>query len=156
MRRFACAFAFVCLLATGCSLHQSPTAATSARTDTPVGSPLAKANRSLDAEVAMPASFPADFPIYPQARLTAAAPFASSGQVAWGMEWQTTDPQAKVAAFYTKQLDSGDWVLGAAPSPNGAFSATFTRKSDKNTQGTIYADWNATATRILVSLVYPG
>ena len=55
MRRFACAFAFVCLLATGCSLHQSPTAATSARTDTPAGSPLAKANRSLDAEVAMPA-----------------------------------------------------------------------------------------------------
>jgi hypothetical protein len=46
--------------------------------------------------------------------------------------------------------------LGTTSSPNGDFSATFTRKSDKNFQGTIYADWNATATRILVSLVYPG
>jgi hypothetical protein len=156
MRRFACAFAFVCLLATGCSLHPSATAATSARTDTPTGSPLAQANRSLDAEVAMPAGFPADFPIYPHARLTAAAPFASRAQVAWGMEWQTTDAQAKVSAFYTKELNSGDWVVGHTSAPNGDFAATFTRKSDKNAQGNVYADWNATATRILVSLVYPA
>jgi hypothetical protein len=157
MRPLACAFAFVCLLATGCSLPSSSVAATSARTNTtPTGSPLAPANSTMDAEVAMPAGFPSDFPIYPHARLTAAAPFASSGQVAWGMEWQTTDAQAKVSAFYTKQLSSGDWVLGPTASPNGDFAASFTRKSDKSFQGTVYADWNATATRILVSLVYPA
>jgi hypothetical protein len=61
-----------------------------------------------------------------------------------------------VAAFYTKQLSQGDWVLTAAPTPNGNFAATFTRKSDKSAQGIVTADWNATVTRILMSFAYPA
>jgi hypothetical protein len=157
MRRFACAFACACLLATGCSLHQSPTAATSARTDTPSGSPLAPANRWLDAEVAMPAGFPADFPIYPHARLTAAAPFASSGQMAWGMEWETTDPELKVQAFYMKQLAEGDWLFTLVQGRNNAIDGTFTRKSNSQVKGTLEVNQDAgVITRILVSLVYPA
>lgn len=110
----------------------------------------------LDAEVAMPSGFPGDFPIYPHARLTAAAPFASAGETAWGMEWESTDAQAKVEAFYTKQLNAGDWVITDASHPNGAFAAAFTRKADKNVHGTVAADWNSTLTKILVSLVVPG
>ena len=105
----------------------------------------------------MPAGFAADFPIYPHARLTAAASFASAGQTAWGMEWESADVQAKVEAFYLKQLNQGNWVLtNTAHPPNGEFAATFTRQSDKNVHGTVAADWNAAVTKILVSLVAPG
>jgi hypothetical protein len=72
------------------------------------------------------------------------------------MEWESIDVQAKVEAFYTKQLSQGDWVLTNTSHPNGAYSATFARKSDKNVKGTVGADWNATLTKILVSLVGPG
>ena len=104
----------------------------------------------------MPAGFPADFPVYPHARLTAAADFASGGQVSWGLEWESLDAQAKVAAFYTKQLGLGDWVVTGTTSPNGDFAATFARRSNKSAHGTVYAARYATSTRILVSLVYPA
>lgn len=104
----------------------------------------------------MPHGFAADFPIYLHARLTAAARFASTGQTVWGMEWESIDAQSRVEAFFTKQLNQGDWVLTNTSHPNGEFSATFTRKSDKNVRGTIAAVRSATVTRILVSLVAPG
>lgn len=157
MRGLACALVVVWLAATACSLHQSSSAATGARTG-PVGSPLAPASGALDAEVAMPAGFPTDFPIYPHARLTAAAPFASTGQVAWGMEWETVDAQAKVQAFYAQQLKQGDWVLTVSPTPSaqGQFAGTFTRKTDKNVDGTIAVNSDPPLAKILVSLVYPA
>lgn len=104
----------------------------------------------------MPAGFPVDFPVYPHARLTAAADFASSGQVSWGLEWESLDAQPNVAAFYTKQLGQGDWVVTGMTSPNGDFAATFARRSNKSAHGTVYAGRSATSTRILVSLVYPA
>ena len=155
MRRLACACVFVILASSACSLHQSSSAATGVRTG-PVGSPLAPASGALDAEVAMPAGFPADFPIYPHSRLTAAAHFASPGQVAWGMEWETLEAQAGVQAFYTKQLNQGDWALTVTSTPTGQFAGSFTRKSDKNVDGTIAANADAGLTKILVSLVYPA
>lgn len=104
----------------------------------------------------MPPGFPPDFPIYPHARLTAAAHFASNGQVTWGMEWQTLDAAAKVQAFYTRQPNQGDWSLTFQSEGNG-FSGTITRKSNNRVKGTIAANRDAPpATRILVSLVYPG
>lgn len=141
MRRLTCAAAALVLAVTACSLNPfgSSTSATPARTASPSG--------VLDAEVAMPAGFPADFPLYPHARLTAAALFASAGQTVWGMEWESTDAEAKVEAYYSKALNSGDWVLT---------NATFARKSDKNVHGTVAVSWNASVTRILVSLVAPS
>ena len=158
MRRFiGWAAAALLLAASACSLNPSALSpsATSTRTE-PAGSPLAPASGVLDPEVAMPAGFPADFPIYPHARLTAAARFASAGQTTWGMEWESTDAQAKVEAFYLKQLNQGDWVVTSATHPSGGFAATFSRKSDKNVHGTVAAGWNAAVTKILVSLVTPG
>ena len=157
MRRLIAALAVLLLAATACSLR--PTASSSAATGTrtvPEGSPLASASGVLDAEVAMPAGFPTDFPIYAHARLTAAAPFASASETAWGMEWESTDVQAKVEAFYTKQLNTGDWAITNISHPGGAFAASFTRKADKKVHGTVAADWNATLTKILVSLVAPA
>lgn len=104
----------------------------------------------------MPPGFPADFPIYPHARPTAAAPFASAGQTTWGVEWESADGQAKVEAFYVKQLNQGDWVLTNTSHPNGEFAGTFTRKSDRNVHGIVAADRSAAVTKVLVSLVGPG
>lgn len=105
----------------------------------------------------MAPGFPSDFPIYPHARLTAAAHFASTSQVAWGMEWQTVDPEPKVQAFYTKQLNQGDWNLAIASGGSNTFGGTFTRKSNSHAGGTIAAKMDAPrVTKILVSLVYPA
>lgn len=155
MPRLTCALVVVILAASACSLQQSSKAATGVRTG-PVASPLAPASGALDAEVAMPAGFPPDFPIYPHSRLTAAAPFTSPGQVAWGMEWETLEAQAKVQAFYTKQLNQGDWALTVTSTPAGQFAGSFTRKSDKNVDGMIAANAEGGLTKILVSLVYPA
>ncbi|HKC19908.1 MAG TPA: hypothetical protein VKE27_09785, partial [Candidatus Dormibacteraeota bacterium] len=94
MRVLMAALAVV-ILGTACShipgmgskAAASPSAAASATTAN--GSPLAKASGTLDGEVPMPDGFPTDVPIYPKARLTAGASFTSTGQVTWGMEWET-------------------------------------------------------------------
>ena len=104
----------------------------------------------------MPPGFPSDFPIYPHARLTAAASFSSTGQVAWGMEWQTVDAQGSVQAFYTKQLSQADWTMSVTSTANGDFAATFSRKSDSHVTGTLAANRDANTTKILVSLVSTG
>lgn len=155
MRGLAGALAAVTLLAAACNPLQSSTAATSARTGS-AGAQPPQPTGVLDPGVAMPAGFPTDFPVYTRARLTAAASFASNGQVVWGMEWETLDAQAKVQGFYTKQLNQGDWILNPPSAAAGKFAATFARKSDKNVQGTVAAGWNGTMTKILVSLVAPA
>jgi hypothetical protein len=122
----------------------------------PTGSPLAQASGQLDAEVPMPPGFPSDFPIYTAARLTAGASFTSSGQVAWGMEWETLDPVAKVQAFYAKQLNQGDWTVSFTGNSNGAFAATFSRKSNSHVDGTLASNSDSGVTKILLSLISPG
>lgn len=154
MRALACALVAAGLAATACSLHQpQSSAASGAGTRTP----LAPASGGLDAEAAAPPGFPADFPIYPHARLTAGASFASNGQVAWGMEWETLDAESKVQAFYSKRLNQGDWTTSTTAEGNNAFTAKFTRRSNSHAGGTIAANMDSLpATKILVSLVYPG
>ncbi|HEV2414372.1 MAG TPA: hypothetical protein VGX27_06155 [Candidatus Dormibacteraeota bacterium] len=92
----------------------------------------------LDDAVPTPAAFPADVPVYPRARLTAAAAFNSAGEVTYGMEWQTTDDPAKVQAYYQRQLNQGDWKLTVGNAPSGAlFAGTFARNSNSHDTGTI-------------------
>jgi hypothetical protein len=153
MRGLAAVLVMACMAAAACSLHQSG-AASSARSATPVTGPsLAPASGALDAEVAMPPGFPSDFPIYPHARLTAAAAFASSTQTAWGMEWETLDSYGAVGAFYTKQLNQGDWTINVDTATTASFKATFSRKSDTSVDGRLAANPDVTLTKILVSLV---
>jgi hypothetical protein len=119
------------------------------------GSPLASASGQLDAAVPMPSGFPADFPIYPGSRLTAGASFTSSGQLAWGMEWETLDAVAKVQAFYATKLEQGDWTITFKGSSGGSFAATFTRKSNSHVDGTLAGNSDTGVTKILLSLIYP-
>ena len=159
MRVFLFALAAV-LLASGCSQLPgmgSKAAATPSASAGPTGSPLAKASGQLDAEVPMPAGFPADLPIYPKARLTAGASFTSTGQVAWGMEWETTDDPGKVQAYYAKQLSQGDWTLAVSSQTNGAvYAATFARKSNSRETGTLAINSDAGVTTIALSLLSSG
>ncbi len=125
----------------------SPTAGAS-----PTGSPLARASGALDAQVAMPAGFPSDVPIYANSRLTAGAAFTSTGQEAWGMEWETLDAAAKVQAFYVKQFAQGDWTLKPTNSTAGSFAATIARKSNSHDSGTLAINTDGSLTKILLSL----
>ena len=103
----------------------------------------------------MPPDFPTDVPIYPGARLTAGAGFTSTGQEAWGMEWQTLDGVAKVQPFYAKQLNQGDWLVKFSDSPPGSFKAMFARKSNSRVSGTLSAGTSSGVTKILMTLVMP-
>jgi len=145
-----CAFL---LVISACSLL--PGGGTASPSPGASGSPLASPSGRLDAQVPMPAGFPTDVPIYTGARLTAGASFASSGQVAWGMEWQTLDSVAKVQAFYAKQLDQGDWTISWRTNTPTSFTATFTRKSNSHVAGTLAGDSSSGVTKILMSLVSP-
>ena len=104
----------------------------------------------------MPDGFPVDFPIYGKARLTAGAAFRSTGQVSWGMEWQTVDAVDKVRAFYADRLNQGDWTIAFASSPSGTFSATFTRRSNSEVRGTLSSSRVNGVTKILMSLAAPA
>ncbi|HET7338259.1 MAG TPA: hypothetical protein VFK22_01810 [Candidatus Dormibacteraeota bacterium] len=160
MRVLTAAFAAL-LLGAGCShipgMGHASSSATASASATPTGangSPLAKASGTLDAEVAMPAGFPTDVPVYPKARLTAGASFTSPGQVTWGMEWETTDDPNKVKAFYAKQLTLGDWALtvnGAGSGP--LFAGTFARKSNSHETGTIAVNADQGVTMIDLSFL---
>lgn len=111
----------------------------------------------LDDGVPTPAAFPADLPVYPRARLTAAAAFNSSGQVTWGVEWETTDTATRVQAYYQNQLNQGDWKMTVANAPVGtAFAGTFARKSNSHDAGTIAINANAGVTLIALSFVSSG
>jgi V8-like Glu-specific endopeptidase len=145
------------LLLTGCS-HipgmgskgaASPSAQAAA---TPAGTPLAKATGGLDAEVAMPSGFPSDVPVYPQARLTAGAQFASTGQVAFGMEWETKDGQTAVATYYQKEFNQGDWVLTVKDTTSSPWTATIARKTNSHDAGTLAIYNDSPVTVIALSL----
>jgi hypothetical protein len=139
------------VLAVACGGNGGPSPTPSAS-----GSPLAQASGRIGAEVAAPPAFPADVPIYPKARLTAAAGFPSTAPTSWGMEWQTLDAVAKVQAYYTDNMNKGDWSLSVTSNAAGDFRATFGRKSIRGVVGTLEVTGASGVTKILLSLVTPA
>lgn len=101
----------------------------------------------------MPPDFPSDVPVYPGARLTAGAKFASSGQTTWGMEWETLDTIERVHTFYAGKLSQGDWTIQFSGATGTSFSAVFTRKSNSKSAGILGADGSSGVTKISLSLV---
>jgi hypothetical protein len=146
--------AFVLMAA--CS-QTAGSASSSARVSgAPAGTPLAAASGRLDAEVATPPNFPADVPVYPHARLTAGASFASSGEVAWGMEWETVDAINPVALFYRDRFNHGDWTMSVVSSTSTTLIAKVTRSSNSHFTGTLTVDSSPGVTKVLMSLVSAG
>jgi hypothetical protein len=154
MRRAIAVVGFVVLTACGGG------SALGSASQPPVGtaepSPLARPTGQLDAQVAMPAGFPNDMPVYNKARLTAGAKFTSNGQVSWGMEWQTLDSVGKVQAFYADKMTQGDWTITFTNKATSTFSANFARKSNTSVQGTVGAGTGSGITRISLTLVAPA
>lgn len=107
----------------------------------------------MDPEVPMPPGFPSDVPIYTGARLTAAAPFTSNQQTAFGMEWETLDGIDKVQASYKAKFSAGDWTITFMDSPPDTFRATFSRKSNSRISGLLSADGSSGVTKISLSLL---
>jgi hypothetical protein len=58
----------------------------------------------------LPANFPSDVPIYPNAQLDAVV--SGKGSVIF---WHTSDPVPTVQAFYTKELNAKGWHVTAYP-----------------------------------------
>ena len=141
------------VLAVGCGGSTASASASPVGTGEP--SPLARPSGQLDAQVPMPAGFPGDIPVYTKARLTAGAAFRSDGQVSWGMEWQTLDGVDLVRAFYAQRLSQGDWSITFGTAPSGTFTATFTRKSNSQVQGTLASNRANGVTTISMSLAAP-
>src|SRR5207244_8558478 len=110
------------VLLAGCTSGGGSAGASPSTTLSPEPSPLARPSGQLDAEVSPPPDFPSDVPIYTKARLTAGGSFPSSGQVAWGMEWETLDSVAKVQSFYADKLSHGDWTISITTSGSNAFA----------------------------------
>src|ERR1700682_2015615 len=118
--------------------------------------PFTRGVGALDPEVAMPSTFPSDVPTYPGARLTSAINFGSNGTTTWGMEWETLDGVDTVQAFYTARLGQGDWSLSFPTATNGAFSATFNRKSNSKVGGILGIDGSSGITKISLALTNGG
>jgi hypothetical protein len=101
----------------------------------------------------MPVGFPSDVPIYPGARLTAAAAFGSNGQATWGMEWETLDGVDRVHTYFADKLSQGDWTIQFSGASGQSFAAVFTRKSNSKSTGLLGADGSSGVTKISLSLV---
>lgn len=144
------------LILMACSDGGSTAQSTSSALTSAEPSPVVRPSGHLDAQVPVPDGFPNDVPVYAKARLTAGAAFKSSGQVSWGMEWQTLDTVDKVRAFYADKMNQGDWSITFTNTVSGSFSATFTRKSNSQVQGTLKSDGTSGVTKILMSLVAPS
>jgi hypothetical protein len=104
----------------------------------------------------MPSAFPPDVPVYSGARLTSAINFGSNGTTTWGMEWETVDGVDRVQAFYAARLGAGDWSLSFPSNANGAFSATFNRKSNPKVGGILGIDGSSGITKISLALTNGG
>jgi hypothetical protein len=119
------------------------------------GSPRASAGTAagkLDPAVPMPSAFPSAIPIYPGARLTTQSSFSSNGQTTWGMTWETLDSSDKVQAFYAAQLNQGDWTTTFSGTTNGAFSSSFTSKTNSKVVGILGVDGTSGVTKISLAL----
>ena len=143
------------IMVAACGGSAGDTAIVQSPVPTAEQTPLARPSGHLDAQVPLPSGFPGDVPVYTKARLTAGAAFRSGGQVSWGMEWQTLDTVDQVRAFYAQRLSQGDWNIAFATAPSGTFTATFTRKSNAQVQGTLSSNRANGVTKISMSLASP-
>jgi hypothetical protein len=103
-------------------------------------SPTPTIQGPLDPAVALPATFPSDFPQYPGARPTAQLALNTNGVSSWEITWQTLDTMDAVEAFYSDQLKQGDWTVTYEGNAGDSYSAMFTRKSNAGYAGLLTVD----------------
>ena len=73
--------------------------------------------------IKLPADFPADIPIYPNAKLEEITPANSENKIS--IRWQSADPSNIITSFYRQQFQAKNWQIVQQPQDDvdGAFSA---------------------------------
>jgi hypothetical protein len=73
--------------------------------------------------IKLPADFPADIPIYPNATLEEVIPANSDNKIS--IRWQSADPSNLITSFYRQQLQAKNWQIVQQPQDDveGTFSA---------------------------------
>lgn len=100
----------------------------------------------------MPSGFPADFPTYAGAQLTAACNVQGNASTQWTVVWQTAATLDAVQAFYMSALSKNDWnIVGYSGDYGTRFTANFARNSNPKVTGTVNVT-NAGPTKIALAL----
>jgi hypothetical protein len=73
--------------------------------------------------IKLPADFPADIPIYPNATLEEVIPANSENKIS--IRWQSADPSNIITSFYRQQFQAKNWQIVQQPQDDveGTFSA---------------------------------
>jgi hypothetical protein len=73
--------------------------------------------------IKLPADFPADIPIYPNATLEEVIPANSDNKIS--IRWQSADPSNLITSFYRQQFQAKNWQIVQQPQDDieGTFSA---------------------------------
>ena len=73
--------------------------------------------------IKLPADFPADIPIYPNAKLEEITPANSENKIS--IRWQSADPSNLITSFYRQQFQAKNWQIVQQPQDDvdGTFSA---------------------------------
>nr|WP_174783593.1 S-layer homology domain-containing protein [Dolichospermum sp. UHCC 0259] len=73
--------------------------------------------------IKLPADFPADIPIYPNAKLEEVKPVNSENKIS--IRWQSADPSNIITSFYRQQFQAKNWQIVQQPQDDaeGYFSA---------------------------------
>ena len=73
--------------------------------------------------IKLPADFPPDIPIYPNAKLEEITPANSENKIS--IRWQSADPSNLITSFYRQQFQAKNWQIVQQPQDDvdGAFSA---------------------------------
>ncbi|PMB52748.1 S-layer protein [Fischerella thermalis CCMEE 5201] len=81
-------------------------------------------NQSTQPTVQLPADFPKDIPIYPNAQIQEVSP-ATNSENKVTTRWLSSDPSNFIASFYRNQLQSNNWQVSQQPADDngGTFIA---------------------------------
>lgn len=81
-------------------------------------------NQTTETAVQLPADFPKDIPIYPNAQLQEVTPASDLGNKV-STRWLSSDPSNFIASFYRNQLQTNNWQISQQPPDEqvGSFEA---------------------------------
>ena len=125
----AVALAFLAMVGVSCSAPGAGAA--------PSATPLP--SDPLDPAVAIPSTFPADFPLYTGARPVKVT-YHTDGSIVWEIAWETLDGLNQVQPFYSQQLSEGNWSTSSEMSSDTQYTATFTHVTGVTWSGLLTVD----------------
>ncbi|MFS8120761.1 MAG: S-layer homology domain-containing protein, partial [Microcoleus sp.] len=98
-------------------------------TETPLPVPVAPPATAVDTNTTakLPADFPTEIPLYPNAQLIEVDATADSSPNNVRLRWETTDPVNSVQNFYSTKFGSSNWEIVSRPTAEGQGSLVATQ-----------------------------